>query len=99
MRGQISAFFAGAISIGIGLVMAFMIFIGPNSTPSIDPVAAWCRGWIDGLSYTDFRSGNDYEPATLDEAEEKCYSRYESGLRAPASRGPLTADDPAEEHP
>ena len=93
MKDQFIAFFTGAFFVGVGLVVAFLVFIGPNTTPTLDPVAAWCRGWIDGLSYTDFRSGNEYEPQTLDDAEGKCYSRFETGLRAPAARGPLTGDE------
>lgn len=92
MKDQIRAFFIGTFFVGVGLVVVFFLFIGPNITPNIDPVAAWCRGWIDGLSYTDFRSGNEYEPQTLDDAEGKCYARFEAGLRAPAARGPLTGD-------
>ncbi len=92
MKDQIIAFFSGALVIGLSLVLVFFMFLAPN-TRAVDPVAAWCRGWIDGLSYTDFRSGNEYEPALLDDAEAQCYSKWESGLRAPAARGPLTEGD------
>jgi hypothetical protein len=91
-RNQIVAFFTGALFVGVGLIVAFFMFVAP-SVGGLDPAAAWCRGWIDGLSYTDFRAGNEYEPQTLDDAEARCRARYEAGLRAPAARGPLTAED------
>jgi hypothetical protein len=88
MRHQIAAFFTGALLTAAGLTMVFFLFVGPN-IQTVDPVAAWCRGWIDGLAYTDFKSGNDYEPSLLDAAEAQCRDRVEAGLVAPATRGPL----------
>jgi hypothetical protein len=90
-REQIIAFLTGALFVGVGLIIAYATFVGPR-TQHLDPMAAWCRGWIDGLTYTDLRSGNEYDPVTLDAAEAKCYARVGSGYRAPGSRGPLTAD-------
>jgi hypothetical protein len=90
-RDQIIAFFTGALFVGVGLIIAYVTFVGPN-THTLDPTAAWCRGWIDGLSYTDYGSGNEYDDATLDAAEAKCYAKVEAGPPAPGARGPLTVD-------
>jgi hypothetical protein len=92
MKGQIAAFLTGALFVGVGLIVVFFMFVAPN-TSGIDPAAAWCRGWIDGLSYTDLRSGNgSYKPTTLDDAEAECYGRVEAGLIAPGARGPLATE-------
>lgn len=91
-RNQIVAFFTGALFVAVGLIVVFFMFIAPSAS-GLDPAAAWCRGWIDGLAYTDLRTGNgSFDPTTLDEAEAQCYGRIEAGQIAPGARGPLTAE-------
>jgi len=93
-KTQIAAFATGAIVMCVGLVITFFMFIGPSTT-NVDPTAAWCRGWVDGLSYTDFRSGKTYDDTTLDGAETKCHEQSKAGQRPPGSRGPITVDSPS----
>jgi hypothetical protein len=54
--------------------------------------AAWCRGWIDGHSYTDLRLGNESNRNTLDQAAHERRIRIGKGLWPPGTRGPLRID-------